>query len=255
MTPSLPQANLLIIVPAYNESNHIRQVVADIRKIAPQAHIAVVNDGSTDDTYAEAARSGATVFDLPYNLGIGGAVQTGYRFAAMHGYDFAVQIDGDGQHDPADLPRLLEALTRSGADMAIGSRFLEKAGYQSTFARLIGIRLLSAIVSLITGRKATDPTSGYRVCGRRAIALFAAHYPTDYPEVEAIALLHRQGLRFVETPVVMKPRASGTSSITALKSAYYMIKVTLALLISHTARAAGKRLPASDIATGWEQPS
>jgi len=234
MSTHLTELKLLIIVPAFNEAKQIKQVVADIRRCVPYADIAIVNDGSTDDTFEQASRTGAIVFNLPYNLGIGGAVQTGYRYAARHGYDIAVQIDGDGQHDPADLPDMLASFVQSQADMAIGSRFLAKTGYQSTFSRKIGIRFLSAVVSLLTGQRATDTTSGYRICGRKAIVLFAQHYPSDYPEVESLILLHNHGYRFVEFPVTMKPRAHGKSSITALKSIYYMIKVTLALFISHS---------------------
>jgi len=229
-------ASLLIIVPAYNEAGQIVQVIENIRAHVPQADIVVVNDGSKDDTLGRAQQTGVTVLDLPYNLGIGGAVQTGYRYALKGNYDMAVQIDGDGQHDPAELGKLMRALSESGADMAVGSRFLDKQGYQSTRTRLIGIRFLSMLVSSLTGRKATDTTSGFRICGRRAIALFADRYPTDYPEVEALMLMHKHGLRFVECPVSMRPRLHGRSSITALKSVYYMIKVTLAILLLQSRR-------------------
>lgn len=229
-------ASLLIIVPAYNEAGQIVQVIENIRAHVPQADIVVVNDGSKDDTLERALQTGVTVLDLPYNLGIGGAVQTGYRYALKGNYDMAVQIDGDGQHDPAELGKLMWALSESGADMAVGSRFLDKQGYQSTRTRLIGIRFLSMLVSSLTGRKATDTTSGFRICGRRAIALFADRYPTDYPEVEALMLMHKHGLRFVECPVSMRPRLHGRSSITALKSVYYMIKVTLAILLLQSRR-------------------
>lgn len=227
---------ILIIVPAYNEAEQIGQVVEDIRTHVPYADIVVVNDGSRDDTLDQALLTGATVLNLPYNLGIGGAVQTGYLHALNNQYDIAVQIDGDGQHNPADLNHLLNVLINSRADMVIGSRFLNKEGFQSTRMRKIGIRFLSLLVSRLTGHKATDTTSGFRVCGRRAISLFAERYPTDYPEVESLILLNNQGLRFIETPVTMRPRAYGKSSITTLKSIYYMIKVTLALFISHSGK-------------------
>jgi len=241
MQHSQSDNNMLIIVPAYNEAGQIVQVINNIRTHVPHADIVVVNDGSKDDTLERARQTGVAVLNLPYNLGIGGAVQTGYRYALSGGYNMAVQIDGDGQHDPAELYKLMQALSQSGADMAVGSRFLDKQGYQSTRTRLIGIRFLSILVSRLTGRKATDTTSGFRLCGRRAIALFADHYPTDYPEVEAIILLHKHGLRFVECPVSMRPRLCGQSSITALKSVYYMIKVTLAILLlqSRGSRAEG----------------
>lgn len=225
---------ILIIVPAFNEAEQIGQVVEDIRAHVPYADIVVVNDGSKDDTLEQALLTGATVLNLPYNLGIGGAVQTGYLHALNNQYDIAVQIDGDGQHDPADLKQLLSVLVDSGADMVIGSRFLNKSGFQSTLMRQMGIRFLSLLVSRLTRNKATDTTSGFRVCSRRAISLFAERYPTDYPEVESLILLNNQGLRFTEAPVTMRPRAFGKSSITLLRSIYYMIKVTLALFISHS---------------------
>ncbi|WP_409342131.1 glycosyltransferase family 2 protein [Paenibacillus sp. MBLB4367] len=236
MPLSQSDASTLIIVPAYNESGQIAQVIQNIKLHVPHADIVVVNDGSKDDTLERARQTGVAVLDLPYNLGIGGAVQTGYRYARKGGYAFAVQIDGDGQHDPAELDKLMQALQDSGADMAVGSRFLHKTGYQSTRMRQVGIRFLSGLVTRLTGRKATDTTSGFRVCGRKAIALFADRYPTDYPEVEALVLLHKHGLRFVECPVSMRPRLYGQSSITALKSAYYMIKVTLAVLLLQSRR-------------------
>lgn len=225
---------VLIIVPAYNEGEQIRQVIENIRTCVPYADIVVVNDGSTDDTYFQALQTNATVFNLPYNLGIGGAVQTGYQYALKHHYDVAVQIDGDGQHDPADLYKLLSVFKKSEADMVIGSRFIDNTGYQSTYARLIGIRILSLIVSVLTRQKATDPTSGYRVSGRRAISLFADHYPTDYPEVESLIQMNNHGLRFIESQVHMRPRQFGKSSITVLKSMYYMIKVIFAIFIVHS---------------------
>jgi len=232
MIMSNSRKEILIIVPAFNEAEGIAGVIAHIRSALPDADVLVVNDGSSDDTGKLAEAAGALVVHLPANLGIGGAVQTGYRFAAERGYRYAAQIDGDGQHDPADFGRLLEQLKKSGADMAVGSRFLEKRGFQSTFVRKIGIDLLAALVSGLLGKKITDPTSGYRLCGRKAIELFACDYPTDYPEVEALVLLDNFGCTFVETPVVMKARQAGTSSISAFKSVYYMVKVILAVLIA-----------------------
>lgn len=234
MPLSHPNTKILVIVPAYNEEGQIRQVIEDIRTSAPYVDIAVVNDGSKDRTFEQASQTGATVFNLPYNLGIGGAVQTGYRHALNENYDYAVQIDGDGQHNPADLCKLLQTIETSGADMVIGSRFLDKTGYQSTRIRLVGIRFLSFLVSGLTRNKATDTTSGFRICGRKAIALFAERYPTDYPEVESLILLNNHGLRFLEIQVNMRPRLFGKSSITAFKSIYYMIKVTLSIFIMHS---------------------
>ena len=225
---------VLVIVPAYNEEEGIGHVIRRLREDAPYADVLVINDGSSDATSRIARAAGANVIDLTCNLGIGGAVQTGYRYAAEHHYDYAVQIDGDGQHNPCDLRRLLSAQFDTGADMVIGSRFITKEGFQSTFARKMGIGLLSALVTRLTGQNVTDPTSGYRLCGRRAISLFAREYPTDYPEVEALMLLYNRELSFTEIPVVMNERQGGVSSISAMKSVYYMSKVILSVLLMKT---------------------
>ncbi|MBW7475103.1 glycosyltransferase family 2 protein [Paenibacillus oenotherae] len=225
---------ILIIIPAYNEAEGIRQVIAEIRDAVPYADILVVNDGSSDHTGLLAKLEGALVANLSCNLGIGGAVQTGYRYAAARGYTFAAQMDGDGQHNPADFARMLAAARSMNADMVVGSRFVEKQGFQSTAIRKVGIRLLSGLLTGLLGRRVTDPTSGYRICGRRAIALFAREYPTDYPEVEALVLLDNFQYSFHEIPVVMSERSTGTSSITSLKSVYYMVKVILAVLITRS---------------------
>ncbi|WP_145028292.1 glycosyltransferase family 2 protein [Paenibacillus sp. Y412MC10] len=225
---------VLVIVPAYNEAEGIGQVIRRLREDALYADVLVINDGSSDATSRIARAAGANVIDLTCNLGIGGAVQTGYRYAAEHHYDYAVQIDGDGQHNPCDLRRLLSAQFDTGADMVIGSRFITKEGFQSTFARKMGIGLLSALVTRLTGQNVTDPTSGYRLCGRRAISLFAREYPTDYPEVEALMLLYNRELSFSEIPVVMNERQGGVSSISAMKSVYYMSKVILSVLLMKT---------------------
>ncbi|WP_454192437.1 glycosyltransferase family 2 protein [Paenibacillus sp. Marseille-Q7038] len=225
---------VLVIVPAYNEAEGIGQVIHQIRQDIPYVDVLVINDGSSDDTSRIARAAGASVIDLTCNLGIGGAVQTGYRYAAEHHYDYAVQIDGDGQHNPSDLNRLLDAILETGADMVIGSRFITKEGFQSTFARKMGIGLLSALLTRLTGQTVTDPTSGYRFCGKRAISLFAREYPTDYPEVEALMLLYNRELTFTEIPVIMKERQGGVSSISAMKSVYYMSKVILSVLLMKT---------------------
>jgi len=225
---------VLIIIPAYNEAEGIRQVIADVRRHVPYADILVVNDGSDDLTGDEAAKEGALVVNLSCNLGIGGAVQTGYKYAQRHGYHYAAQLDGDGQHNPRDFDKLLDELQRGRTDMVIGSRFMEKQGFQSTFARRIGIDLLSGLLTLLLRRRVTDPTSGYRVCGPRAIALFAQEYPADYPEVEALVQLDNCGCTFHEVPVVMRQRLTGSSSIRALGSVYYMVKVILSVLITRT---------------------
>ncbi|WP_217593008.1 glycosyltransferase family 2 protein [Cohnella sp. GbtcB17] len=230
----MKQAELLIIVPAFNEAEGIRGVLADIRSHIPDADILVVNDGSTDATASEAAAAGAAVLTLSCNLGIGGAVQTGYRYAAERGYRLAAQMDGDGQHLPEEMDRMRLALARSGADMVVGSRFVERRGFQSSRARRMGIALLAGLLTRLLGREVTDPTSGFRLCGPRAIALFASDYPTDYPEVEALVEMDNEGLRCIEVPVVMRERLTGKSSISPFKSVYYMCKVTVAVLIAKT---------------------
>lgn len=233
LTP-LPSGRLprtLVIVPAYNEAESIASVVARIRQHAPWADIAVLNDGSTDDTGAAAEAAGALALHLPHNVGIGATVQTGYLFADLQGYEVVIRNDGDGQHAPQDIPHMLRALLESGADVVIGSRYLEDRGYAPSAARRAGSYILARLLSAITGQRITDPTSGFTACSRRAIRLFAQVYPHDYPEPESIVLLHRAGLRLRELPVTMQPRLAGRSSITTLRSGYYMVKVILAILI------------------------
>jgi glycosyltransferase involved in cell wall biosynthesis len=222
----------LAILPALNEAGSIGRVVHEIRAFDPGFGILVVDDGSIDGTAEEAERAGARVVRLPYNVGIGGAVQTGYQYARDHGFEIAVQIDGDGQHDPRELKQLLEPLAKDQADMVVGSRFRGERLYQPPFARRIGIRMLSTVVSLIIRQRMTDPTSGFRAVNRRGIVLFAANYPHDYPEAEANVLASRHHLRVLEAAVTMRTRETGSSSITALRSLYYMIKVSLALFVS-----------------------
>ncbi len=220
-----------MIVPALNEERSLPAVVRAVAAAMPDADVCVVDDGSTDGTARVAAELGAVVLREPANLGIGGAVQTGYLWAREHGYDVAVQIDGDGQHDPAFLPALLAPLEAGTADLVIGSRFLAAGGFRSTLVRRAGIRYLSWFLRLRCGARVTDATSGFRAAGRRAIALFARYYPSDYPEPEAIALAKRSGLRLVEVPVEMHERAHGRSSITSLRTLYYRVKVSLALVL------------------------
>ncbi|HWR58587.1 MAG TPA: glycosyltransferase family 2 protein [Thermodesulfovibrionales bacterium] len=223
--------NSLIIIPAYNEALAISNVLEDIKAHYPEAGVVVINDGSTDATSAVARAGGARVVDLPYNLGIGSAMQTGYRYAHRKGYDVAVQFDGDGQHRADQLKALVRPVEEGVADMVIGSRFLGDRGYQSKLSRFLGIKVLSLVVSLLTGRKITDPTSGFRAVNREVLEFFNDYYPDDYPEPEAIVLLHRAGFRTAEVPALMRERQSGSSSITAAKSVYYMLKVLLAILI------------------------
>lgn len=221
----------LIMIPALNEEDSLAHVIATIRRQVPFADIAVINDGSTDRTGAIAEQLGAIVLHMPYNVGIGSAVQTGFLYAHAHGYDVAIQNDGDGQHNPAEIPELIAALEATGADVVIGSRYIEDRGYITPRDRRIGILILAGLIRLITRQPTTDPTSGFRASNQRAIAFCARLYPYDYPEPEAVVLLRRAGLTVTEIPVTMNPRYGGQSSITPLKSIYYMIKVILAILI------------------------
>ena len=221
----------LIIVPAYNEEGSVARVVENIRRDVPDADILVVNDGSRDRTARQARESGAMVMNLPYNMGIGSAVQSGFLFAKEKGYHCAVQVDGDGQHPSSEILRLLEALD-NGVDMAIGSRFVQPTDYRPGITRSLGIKVFSFLVSLIVGKKVYDTTSGFRATSRRGILLLTETYPHDYPEVEALITLHRNGMRFVEIPVEMNSRQAGKSSIGAKNAVYYMLKVTLAIFVA-----------------------
>lgn len=222
----------LAIVPAYNEGDMISRVVRDIRREAPDFDVVVVNDGSRDNTAALAAAEGATVINHPFNLGIGGAMQSGYKWALRHGYDVAVQVDGDGQHKPRYLPEMVSKLqTDDTADMVYGSRFREDPGYKVPFARKLGNRIFAIVLRPLIRQKITDPTSGFRMTNRHGIELFARDYPHDYPEVEALLMLHANRLQIHEIPVQMNAREGGQSSINYRQSAYYMIKVMLALFV------------------------
>ncbi len=219
-------------MPAFNEEANVGRVIDETRAVDPALDAVVVDDGSFDRTAEDARAHGATVVRLPFNLGIGGAVQTGFRFAFEHGYDLAVRLDGDGQHDPSQLERILAPVVAGEADIAVGSRFAgERDGYRSSRSRRIGIRLLAWVVSRIVGRRVTDTTSGFQALNHRAIELFAHDYPHDYPEVEATIMVSRHRLRSVEVPVSMRERGGGRSSITALRSVYYMVKVLLAIFV------------------------
>jgi glycosyltransferase involved in cell wall biosynthesis len=222
----------LAIVPAYNEEGMVARVVRDICRAAPGFDVLVVDDGSTDATAMAAEEEGAFVLSHPFNLGIGGAMQSGYKFALRHDYDIAVQVDGDGQHKPSYLPDMVAALQTDGqADMVYGSRFRGDPGYKVPIGRRIGNLIFSVVLTVITRQKITDPTSGFRMTNRRGIELFARDYPHDYPEVEAILMLHAHDLRIHEVPVRMNARGFGRSSIDYPRSAYYMAKVLLALFV------------------------
>ena len=221
----------LLIIPAYNEAENIEKVVNSIVQDYPQYDYIVVNDGSKDDTEGICLKNGYQVLNLPINMGIGGAVQTGYCYARDNDYDIAVQIDGDGQHDVSFLADMIRLIEENKADVVIGSRFVEKEGFQSSQMRRIGINFLSNLAWILTGVRVKDITSGYRVINRNFINIFAEDYPSDYPEPEAMVIAAVHGGKIREYPVVMRERENGESSITLKKSVYYMIKVTLAMLI------------------------
>jgi glycosyltransferase involved in cell wall biosynthesis len=225
------------VVPAYNEEGAIGALLDAIRAFDPELDVVVVDDASTDDTAAVAAAHGAAVVPLVFNVGIGGAVQAGYRYARDGGYDVALRLDGDGQHDPGQLGALLGPLERGEADMVVGSRFVNgNSTYRPPFLRRVGIRLFARLVSLLGRQRVTDTTSGFVALDSVAIELFAREYPHDYPEVEATLVALKSGLRLTEVPVEMRERETGTSSITAVRSVYYMVKVTLAILITSLRR-------------------
>ena len=221
----------LIIIPAYNEAENIEKVVNNLVENYPVYDYIIVNDGSADGTKEICSKNCYQVLNLPINMGIGGAVQTGYRYALENNYDAAVQIDGDGQHDVSYLEGMLKLLESGQAEVVIGSRFMEKEGFQSSCARRTGIRILSILGWMLTGVRVKDVTSGYRLVNRRFIRIFAEDYPADYPEPEALVIAAVYGGKIKEYPVVMRERENGISSITLKKSVYYMIKVTLAMLI------------------------
>ncbi len=230
----------LVVIPAFNEQEALPHTIAALQCLPDDFELLVVNDGSTDSTADVARALAATsrlklhVVDLPLNGGIGVAVQTGYVFAAhQRRYDYVIQFDGDGQHDVAALPRLVEECRRADLDLCIGSRFREAdgQGFQSTYWRRVGIRFLAGLISWLGGVRVTDPTSGFRCAGPRAWSSFARQYPDDYPEPESLYWCIRNRLRVAEVPVMMFPRVGGTTSIFRLRAAYYMAKVTLAILI------------------------
>lgn len=226
-------AQTLVILPALNEAGNIGKTVRRIRQAAPDVDVLVINDGSVDETTAEAQTAGAIVLQMPYNVGIGAAVQTGFKYAALHEYQCVVRNDGDGQHAAGDIGHLVTTLQETDVDVVIGSRFLGDGDYGTPPMRLLGISVLKLLLRSITHQPITDPTSGFAAFNRRAIRFFAQAYPHDYPEPEAIVLMHRSGLKMCEIPVTFLPREHGTSSFTApTRSIYYMVKVTLAILIN-----------------------
>ena len=220
----------LIIIPAYNESSNIERTVEAIIKDAPDFDYVIINDCSKDNTLEICQKNGFNVVSLPINLGIGGAVQTGYLYAKKNGYDIAVQVYGDGQHNPSFLNQMVEELKNNQVDMVIGSRFIKNEGFQSSFARRIGIRYFTWLIKLMTGTRITDATSGLRMINRGLIERFADNYPDDYPESETVVEALLNDYKVKEIPVIMNERQGGVSSISMSKSVYYMIKVTMAIL-------------------------
>lgn len=229
----------LVIIPAYNEENSIGAVIEDIHQYAPDMDIVVVNDGSSDRTAEIASLHQAVVLNMPFNVGIGGGMQTGYRYALEHNYDIAIQMDADGQHCAAELPRLCAQM--EDYDLVIGSRYVEETAYQSSMMRRVGMIFFSGLIRMITGQRFTDTTSGFRAANRNVIALYAMYYPMDYPEVESIVYLKRKGCRLTEVKTEMRSRQAGKSSITPFRSIYYMIKVTLSVVMC-AARLKGVKL-------------
>jgi glycosyltransferase involved in cell wall biosynthesis len=223
---------LLILIPAFNEEGAVGGVVKEVRDTMPRVPVMVVDDCSTDATAHVAREAGAKVLSLPYHLGLGGCVQAGYRLAFELGYDYVIRVDGDGQHDPRDIPAMLQVLEREGCEMVIGSRFMNGAGVHSGFLRALGIIFFRAMLRPILGRPVRDPTSGFVGVNRTALAVFSRSFPLEYPEIEALVVLQRKRFRFIEVPCRMRPRRAGRTSITALKSLYYPVHVLLGVFVN-----------------------
>jgi glycosyltransferase involved in cell wall biosynthesis len=234
VTEAVPAAGIqlkcLILVPAFNESKSVGKLVKRLNRLLPDFDVLVIDDGSTDDT-ARRVPAGTAVVSLPFNLGIGGAMQTGYRYAALHRYDVAVQVDGDGQHRPSEVRKLVQALQTTGADLVVGSRFLEPTTFVPSMTRMTGIRVLSVWTRILCGLKITDCTSGFRAVNQRVIRAYAHWYPEDYPEPEVALLLHRSKFKVMEVPARMRRRMYGKSSISLAAGAFYILKVGVCLLL------------------------
>ena len=222
----------LVIIPAFNEEGNLEKTIKDIKDNSPDFDYVIINDCSTDKTLEMCRRHGFSYLNLPVNLGIGGAVQTGYRYAYYHGYDIAVQFDGDGQHSASHLEDMVTTLIDTESDMVIGSRFIEKEGFQSSGLRRIGIKYFTGLIKLLTGKKITDPTSGMRMVNKKLLEKFTDEYPKDYPEPESVVTILAEKYKVTEIPVVMNEREEGVSSISLKNSVYYMIKVSFAILIA-----------------------
>ena len=225
---------ILIVIPAYNEQDNITQVVDEVKQYQPESDIIVINDCSTDNTSSIARRqAGIKVIDLPRNIGIGGNMQTGFMYAMSHDYDYMLQVDGDGQHMPCEISKLLDTIENGGYDMVIGSRFLDVKSNSTTFMRSCGIKVFYCLFKFLINISVTDSTSGFRVFNKKSIKVLAKYYPDDYPEPDAVIILHKHGLKTGEVGVEMRARIHGTSSITPIRSPYYMIKVINSILFTH----------------------
>lgn len=223
---------LMIIVPAFNEEAAVGGVVTEIQSVMPGVPVLVIDDCSADGTAAAAKGAGAQVLSLPYHLGLGGGVQAGYRLAFELGYQYVIRLDGDGQHDPAAIPKIFDALKTSGCQMVIGSRFVDPEGEYTSLARSWGIRFFRMILRPILGKTVRDPTSGFVGVNYEALALFSKSFPLEYPEIEALVVLQRKAFRFQEVPCKMRPRRTGRSTITAARSLYYIIHVLLGVFVN-----------------------
>ena len=232
MIPKEQADSLLIIVPAYNEQATLTGVIQEVKQVMPDVSVVVIDDGSADATATLARDAGARVLSLPYHLGLGGAVQAGYKLAYELGYQYVIRIDGDGQHDARDIPKVFETLRTSGCQMVIGSRFLDGDAHHTSFMRKTGVRFFRAVLRPILGKSVRDPTSGFVGVNREALQVFSKSFPLEYPEIEALVVLQRRAFRFVETPVRVRPRMGGRSSITAVKSVYYIVHVLLGVLVN-----------------------
>lgn len=223
--------NSIAVVPSYNEQESIGALLEEMKREAPDLQVLVVSDGSHDRTAEFARKAGARVLDLPCNLGVGGAVQAGYKYAFEQGYDYAIRCDGDGQHPPSQIKNLVEGMQRFNVDLVIGSRHLSDKVYKNTLVRSCGIKCLALFISLVCRRRVTDPTSGFQMISRPLLYLFSRSYPHDYPEPEALALMRRQGYDYVEVPTEFRERVAGQSTIRSWGTLYYVIKVFIALLV------------------------
>lgn len=224
---------ILVLIPAYNESRRLGEVITAVRNVVPDYEILVVNDGSRDDTAAVARRAGVAVISHPFNMGYGVAIQTGYKYALARGYDHVVQMDGDGQHDPAWIPALLRPVVHGEADFVIGSRFLESGSYRPSLVRRMGMAFFRSLVSRLIGSSITDSTSGYQAFNRRVTGFFTSDsFPCDYPDADMLITLHRYGFRIAEVPVRMRANESGTSMHGGLKPLYYLFKMLLSIAVT-----------------------